>query len=59
MDPKEIKRMMKLTKLNSFIFGSRYLFNGGSEDDTVVTYIGNKVFTLIGNVFFGLKILIS
>ena len=56
MDPKEIKKMMKLTKLNSFIFGSRYLFNGGSEDDTVVTYVGNKIFTLIGNVFFGLKI---
>ena len=48
--------MMKLTKLYSFIFGSRYCQNAGSEDDTIITLIGNKMFTLIGNIFFNLKI---
>ena len=56
MNPKEIKGMMKLTKNNSFIFGSRYIGKGGSEDDTLTTLIGNKFFSLIGNIFFNLKI---
>lgn len=56
MNPTEINSMMKLTKSNSFIFGSRYMKNGGSEDDTIITYVGNKFFSLIGNIFFKLKI---
>ena len=44
MDPKEIKYMMNLTNKNSFIFGSRYLKNAGSDDDTIITYLGNKIF---------------
>ncbi len=56
MDPKEIKYMMNLTNKNSFIFGSRYLKNAGSDDDTIITYLGNKFFSLIGNLFFNLKI---
>ena len=39
-----------------FVFGSRYLKNASSEDDTVITFIGNKIFTLIGKLFFNLKI---
>ena len=38
------------------IFASRYEKNGGSDDDTIVTYIGNKIFTLIGNILFKLQI---
>ena len=56
MNPVEVYKMMKLTKLYSFIFGSRYSQNAGSEDDTIITLIGNKMFTLIGNIFFNLKI---
>ena len=56
MNPAEVYKMMKLTKLYSFIFGSRYCQNAGSEDDTIITLIGNKMFTLIGNIFFNLKI---
>ena len=56
MDPNDIRRMIKLTNSNSFIFGSRYLHNAGSEDDNIITLIGNKVFSKIGNIFFGLKI---
>ena len=40
-----------------FVFGSRYQRpGGGSEDDDVVTSIGNYVFTLAGNILFNLKI---
>jgi glycosyltransferase involved in cell wall biosynthesis len=39
-----------------FIFGSRYSDGGGSSDDTILTYLGNKIFTLIGKIFFNLKV---
>jgi len=39
-----------------FIFGSRYMDGALSEDDTIITFIGNKVFTFIGKVFFSLPI---
>ena len=37
-------------------FASRYEKDCGSEDDTFITYIGNFIFTKIGNVFFNLDI---
>ena len=57
-DPMEIKSMYvncKKKKLG-FIFGSRYLRDASSDDDTVVTYVGNKIFTLLGKIFFSLPI---
>lgn len=39
-----------------FIFGSRYMNDALSEDDTIVTFIGNKIFTFIGKIFFSLPI---
>jgi glycosyltransferase involved in cell wall biosynthesis len=39
-----------------FVFASRYSGGGGSSDDTFLTYIGNKIFTLIGKIFFKLKV---
>ena len=57
MDPKDLDKMLKLCKKNNdFIFASRYLKNGGSDDDTTLTFIGNKIFSLIGKVLFDLKI---
>lgn len=56
MNPNEIPNMMYLTSKYSFVFCSRYLKNAGSEDDTIITYLGNKFFTLIGKIIFGLKI---
>ncbi len=38
------------------VFGSRYEKRGESDDDTLITYIGNKAFTLIGKIFFNLPI---
>ena len=46
-----------LNNLNfDFVFGSRYMKNGYSEDDTVVTLIGNKIFSFLGNLLFSLGI---
>ena len=39
-----------------FVFNSRYEKDGGSEDDTFLTLIGNRIFTLICNLFFRLNI---
>ena len=39
-----------------FVFASRYEKNASSEDDTVITYMGNKVFSFIGKFFFNLNI---
>ena len=39
-----------------FIFCSRYEMNAGSDDDTFLTYVGNKIFTFLCNFFFKLKI---
>ena len=38
------------------IFASRYLKNASSEDDTIITFLGNKFFSLIGKIFFNLPI---
>ena len=56
--PKELEAMYnKLENDNiGFVFGSRYSNGGSSEDDTIITLIGNKIFTLMGNVFFSLNI---
>ena len=56
-DPKYLSKMLKKIHGNyDLIFASRYKKNGGSDDDTIVTYIGNKIFTLIGNILFKLQI---
>ena len=56
-NPKYLKKMReKLKKDNDFIFNSRYGKNAGSDDDTVLTFIGNKIFTFICNTLFNLNI---
>ena len=57
-DPKEIELMMYsiLQKDYDLIFGSRYQKGAGSEDDTLVTLVGNYIFTYLGKIFFGLNI---
>ncbi len=56
-DPKYLKEMLNECKSNSdFVFSSRYSKGGGTEDDTFLKFIGNKIFTAIGNIFFNLKI---
>ena len=57
-ESKEIDIMLKKIKdkNSDFIFGSRYEDNSGSEDDTIITRVGNFIFTLIGKIFFHLDI---
>ena len=52
-NPNEIQGMMnRLNSNNSdLIFASRYEKNAGSEDDTLVTLIGNYIFSSIGRIF--------
>jgi len=49
--------MLLIKESNSdFIFASRYQDNSGSKDDTIITLIGNTIFTLLGKIFFRLPI---
>ena len=59
MNPKYLNEMLNKTKNKNldFLFASRYEQpGGGSEDDSLLTLIGNYFFTKIGNIFFSLKI---
>lgn len=55
-ESKDLKKMYSLLNVNDFIFATRYETPGGSEDDTVITFIGNKFFSLLGKVLFSLKL---
>ena len=56
-DPKYLNNMLDLCQNNKdFVFASRYMKEGGSDDDTLLTKIGNFIFSAIGNVFFSLKL---
>ena len=57
-NPKELKKMyynISNSNLN-LVFGSRYMKNSGSEDDTIITYIGNIFFSFLGKFLFSLPI---
>jgi glycosyltransferase involved in cell wall biosynthesis len=56
-DPKAIPRLVK--KINEgyeMVLGSRYIEGAGSEDDTLIRYIGNKFFTFLANKIHKLNI---
>jgi len=57
-DPSEIENMYKIADNNNYdlVFGSRYEKNAGSDDDTIITWLGNKVFSFFGKFFFSLPI---
>ena len=57
-DPSELNKMLDQinNKEADFVFGTRYEKNCGSDDDTIITLIGNFIFTKIGILFFGLNI---
>jgi glycosyltransferase involved in cell wall biosynthesis len=57
-DPKDLNKMYQILDKNNadFVFCSRYEKNSGSDDDTFLTYVGNKIFTLLCNIFFKLRI---
>lgn len=57
-DPIELKNMYKKISdgQNDLVFASRYEKNCSSDDDTIITYVGNFIFTKIGQIFFNLRI---
>ncbi len=57
-NPKEIAKIIEKIEKNKidFIFASRYEKNAGSEDDTLITLIGNYFFSIVGKIFFKLNI---
>ena len=55
-DPKYLEVLIRLSKSNDFIFGSRYKGSGGSDDDDIITFIGNKIFTFIARFILGIKL---
>jgi len=56
-DPQYLKNMYNALLNNcDFVFNSRYENSGGSDDDTFLTLVGNKIFTFICNLLFGLNI---
>jgi len=57
-NPAEINKMIKIINSNTtdLVFGTRYEKNCGSDDDTIITFIGNFIFTNIGKIFFNLTI---
>ena len=58
MNPNNLDLMLQNIKDRNldFLFTSRYEKNGGSDDDSFLTKIGNYFFTTVGNIFFGLNI---
>ena len=56
-NPKYLKKMLtKINLGNHFVFNTRYVKNAGSDDDTILTYIGNQIFTILCNILFKLNI---
>ena len=52
MNPKYLKEMLEECKNRDLVFTSRYDKPlGGSDDDDLVTFIGNKFFSSFGNIF--------
>ena len=56
-NPKYLNEMLNACKNNlDFVFASRYMDGGGSDDDTLLTKIGNFLFSSLGNIFFSLNL---
>ena len=55
-NPKYLSHMLNLCINLDFVFASRYMKDGGSDDDTFITTVGNFIFSSIGNIFFSLKL---
>lgn len=54
--PSSLNDMYKQMLAYDFVYCSRYKKNGSSDDDTTLTYVGNKIFTLMGKLLFNVRI---
>ena len=57
-NPIELETMLEKLQVENkdIVFASRYEKNCSSEDDTITTYVGNFIFSLLGKIFFKLPI---
>lgn len=56
-NPADIKKIInKFNDGYDYVMASRYMKGGRSEDDTMVRFIGNKVFTFLTNVVHGTNV---
>ena len=55
-DPKDLKKFIELSKVNDFVFATRYKEDSGSDDDDWITLIGNKVFSFISKNFLRINL---
>ena len=55
-DPKYLRDLVDLSKQNDFVFGSRYGGKGGSDDDDIITFTGNRIFTFMTKYILGIKL---
>tara|TARA_B100000029_G_scaffold344586_1_gene337000 strand:+ start:12 stop:674 length:663 start_codon:yes stop_codon:yes gene_type:complete len=55
-NPKYLNQMMQECENNDYVFASRYLKGAGSDDDTIITKIGNFIFSMLGNILFSTKL---
>ncbi len=55
-NPKELQNLLNYCQKFDYVFASRYLKNASSEDDTILTKLGNLIFTFLGNILFSLRL---
>ncbi len=56
-DPKELPRLLELIEQGyDIVFCSRYLPGAGSDDDTFIRKLGNKIFTVLLRTMFGVRL---
>jgi glycosyltransferase involved in cell wall biosynthesis len=58
-DYNDLEKMYSLVSKKNldFVFASRYSENNsGSDDDSFITFIGNKIFSFLGNLLFRLNL---
>jgi len=57
-NPSELGNMIQKITNEKYdvVFASRYEKNCSSDDDTIITLVGNFIFTLLGKIFFKLNI---
>jgi glycosyltransferase involved in cell wall biosynthesis len=56
-NPKDIKKIIeKFGEGYGYVLASRYIPGGISKDDTLIRFLGNKIFTFMTNVIHGTKV---